>query len=361
MYGDILVATFKQLVPDTTPPSVAWTSPALNALVSGTVTLTASSTDNVAVGSVAFYLGSISTSTLIGSSSTPSGTLYSVPWDTTTAANGSTTLWALSTDTSNNTSTASTTVIVNNPPSVPSAPQSLASTPGNTSVSLSWLAPSSNGGASLTQYLVYDRLTGSSTFALYATTTPSQTTSTVTGLTNGQSYDLEVLAQNSVGTSTASNIASSTPYTVPGAPTGVTATSTVSQQASVSFVAPASNGGSAITLYTITSNPGNLTATTTVATTTVVSGLTNGTSYTFTVFATNAAGNSATSSPSNSVTPTGPYITWTLMPQTSVWPTHSQYMSIRYDPVSTQTYVFAGGAGASSIYSSEHYFYNAAR
>jgi hypothetical protein len=100
---------------DTTPPSVIIVLPLNGASVSSTVTLTASSTDNVAVASVAFYNGSISPSNLIGSTSTASGTLYSVPWDTTGVTNGAVTLVALSTDTSNNTSTATTTVTVANP------------------------------------------------------------------------------------------------------------------------------------------------------------------------------------------------------------------------------------------------------
>ncbi len=56
----------------------------------------------------------------------------------------------------------------------------------------------------------------------------------------------------------------------------------------VGFTAPASDGGSAITGYTATSNPGNVTASCTVPCTSIaVTGLTNGTAYTFTVVATN--------------------------------------------------------------------------
>jgi hypothetical protein len=77
----------------------------------------------------------------------------------------------------------------------------------------------------------------------------------------------------------------------------------------VSWTAPASNGGSAITSYTVTPFIGS-TAQTPVtvsgsppATTTTVTGLTNGTSYTFTVSATNATGTGPASTPSNAVTP----------------------------------------------------------
>ncbi|TPW10332.1 MAG: fibronectin type III, partial [Halothiobacillaceae bacterium] len=89
--------------------------------------------------------------------------------------------------------------------------------------------------------------------------------------------------------------------TIPGAPVIGTATSGDSQ-ATVSFTAPTSNGGSAITGYTVTSSPGGITATGTASPLTVM-GLTNGTAYTFTVTASNAVGQSAASGASNSVTP----------------------------------------------------------
>ena len=92
---------------------------------------------------------------------------------------------------------------------------------------------------------------------------------------------------------------------VPGAPTIGTA-SAGNAQASVSFTAPVSNGGSTITSYTATSNPGNITKTLSQAGsgTITVTGLTNGTAYTFTVTATNANGTGAASAASNAVTPT---------------------------------------------------------
>ena len=96
----------------------------------------------------------------------------------------------------------------------------------------------------------------------------------------------------------------SPPGSVPGAPTAVSAVAG-NTQAVVSFTAPADNGGSAITSYTVTSSPGNFTATG-AASPITVTGLTNGTAYTFTVRAANGVGLGTASSPSNSITPSSP-------------------------------------------------------
>ncbi len=88
---------------------------------------------------------------------------------------------------------------------------------------------------------------------------------------------------------------------VPGAPIIGTATAS-GGQATVSFTAPSFTGGAAISGYTVTSSPGGITATGT-SSPIAVTGLTNGTAYTFTVTATNSAGTGAASAASNSVTP----------------------------------------------------------
>jgi uncharacterized protein (TIGR02145 family) len=181
------------------------------------------------------------------------------------------------------------------PSTVPGAPTIGTATGGNAQASVAFTAPASNGGSAITGYTVTSspgNFTG----------TGSSSPITVTGLTNGTAYTFTVVATNVNGNSSPSSASNSvTPSTVPGAPTIGTATEG-NAQVSVTFTAPASNGGSAITGYTVTSNPGNITGTGASSPVTV-SGLTNGTLYTFTVVATNANGNSLSSSASNSVRP----------------------------------------------------------
>lgn len=89
---------------------------------------------------------------------------------------------------------------------------------------------------------------------------------------------------------------------VPGAPSNPAATAG-DTQASIAFVAPSNNGGSAITSYTVTVNPADVGPVLGTSSPIVVTALTNGVAYTFTVTADNAAGTGPASVASNSITP----------------------------------------------------------
>jgi hypothetical protein len=90
-------------------------------------------------------------------------------------------------------------------------------------------------------------------------------------------------------------------FTIPDPPTDVFATKGETQ-ATIEFVPPTNNGGSPITSYTVTSNPGGIVASGS-SSPIIVTGLTNGIEYTFTVVATNSAGDSVPSLVSNPITP----------------------------------------------------------
>jgi putative cell wall-binding protein len=184
------------------------------------------------------------------------------------------------------------------PNGVPGAPTNVAAVAGDERVTVTWSPPTTTGGSAISSYTVTASPGGRS-----ASTNGSGRSATVTGLTNGTAYTFTVRATNSQGTGpAASPPAAVTPYGEPRAPTGVTATAG-DRSATVRWTAPSANG-SPITSYRVTASPGTRTATVGGSTTTAtVTGLTNGTSYTFRVTATNARGTGPASAPSNSVRP----------------------------------------------------------
>ena len=111
-------------------------------------------------------------------------------------------------------------------------------------VVLSWFAAS----GSVSGYVVEISTTGSSWTTL-TTTNASTLTYTATSLTNGTWYYFRVSANSSAGQG-ASAVIAAKPMTVPGAPTGITATGIINGVA-LSWTAPASNGGSSIVGYKI--------------------------------------------------------------------------------------------------------------
>lgn len=159
---------------------------------------------------------------------------------------------------------------------------------------------SGSGGGLVIDYIVTPSPTTSP-----ATFIGSSSPITVTGLQTSTQYTYTVQGRNNFGTSLSSAASSAvTATTVSDAPT-IGAVTRGDAQVSVAFTAPTNNGGSTITGYTVTSSPGNIT-TTGSSSPILVTGLTNGTTYTFTVTATNANGNSLPSAASSSVTPASP-------------------------------------------------------
>ena len=184
----------------------------------------------------------------------------------------------------------------------PGTPTDVMASGGRGSATVHWTPPAS-GGRPITGYSV------TSTPGHVVTAASASATSTVVqGLTNGTSYTFTVSASNAVGTGHASLPSNPVvPATVPGSPTGVTA-NPGRQSATISWSAPASNGGSAIASYTVTSHPEGKTATTANGGTTsaIVSGLLGNQTYTFTVTATNAVGTSDPSVQSPAIFVLGP-------------------------------------------------------
>jgi hypothetical protein len=133
------------------------------------------------------------------------------------------------------------------------------------------------------------------------TATGSSSPLTVEGLQSDTAYTFTVTATNADGTSPASAASASvTATTVPATPSAPTASSPSAGVDRVEWTAPA-NGGKAITSYTWASNDSK---TGTTSSTTVDVAQEQGTAQTYTVFATNANGNSGTSAASNSITTT---------------------------------------------------------
>jgi Tol biopolymer transport system component len=197
------------------------------------------------------------------------------------------------------------------PAGPPGAPTAVTAVAGKGRATVQFTPPDDDGGAAITSYSVTASPGG-------ASATGAGSPIAITGLTNGTSYTFRVTATNSAGTGPASAASSSvTPIGVPGAPTGLSAIPG-SAEAAVQFTAPSDQGGSAITSYTITAAPGGATGTGAGSPITVT-GLTNGTSYTFTVTATNGAGTGPASASSNAVVPiAGP----TSSPTASFWVTN---------------------------------------
>ena len=185
-----------------------------------------------------------------------------------------------------------------NAPNVPAAPTAVS---GNGSATVT-VVPGTGSGGAATSYTVTASPSG-----LTCTVYAPATSCVISGLSNGTSYTFTSTASNSSGTAGPSPASSAiTPATKPTVVSSVAAVAG-NANAAVTFVAPESDGGSAITSYVVTSSPGGFTCTVNAPFTPpigcTVSGLTNGTAYSFTVRANNGAFTSDTSSASVPVVP----------------------------------------------------------
>ncbi|MFI7056684.1 putative Ig domain-containing protein [Streptosporangium canum] len=188
-------------------------------------------------------------------------------------------------------------------PGAPTAPTAVA---GVTSATVSWTAPASNSGT-ITGYIVTPYRNGVAQTPV--TFNASATSRTLTGLTADVPYTFTVAAVNAIGTGSASPASNPVvPYNVPGRPV-ITAATAGTSAATLTWTAPASNG-SAVTGYVVTPYINGVAQPaqtfTSTATTQIVTGLTPGTAYTFTVTAVNAAGPGQPSEPSTTATPNSP-------------------------------------------------------
>lgn len=183
-------------------------------------------------------------------------------------------------------------------PVPPGPPTSVQLQPGNESITVAWRAPANTGGAAITEYTATSEPGGQ------FCSTAKTLTCVIDGLSNGTLYTVTVTATSNSGASPPSATAGPVmPRTVPYPPMETRATPTLGQ-ATVTWAPPASDGGTPIQRYVVSASPGDRQCMAQAPhLTCVVSGLTNGVPYTFTVTAVNAVGSSAPSAPSPSVTP----------------------------------------------------------
>ena len=129
------------------------------------------------------------------------------------------------------------------PPCPAPRPASRQRPAGPPRIDLSWTAPADNGGASITGYRIEVSPNGTSSWTNRVANTGTTSTSySHTGLSAGTTRHYRVSAINSVGTGAASNVDDATTddaaATVPGAPTGLTATASGTTRIDLSWTAP---------------------------------------------------------------------------------------------------------------------------
>jgi len=172
-------------------------------------------------------------------------------------------------------------------PTVSTAPVDVSATRANKAAVVRWLAPVSDGGSAITGYVV--KLTGTSLKTVNLSSAARSIK--ISGLVNGRSYLVSVVAKNAIGNSDPSPeiriIPAVAPADVPEPPV-VQSTSVSSRSATLSF-SMGNNNGSTITLVQYSINAGG-TWTTVIGNPLLISNLTNGTTYTVLIRAKNSVG-----------------------------------------------------------------------
>ena len=175
------------------------------------------------------------------------------------------------------------------PATIPDPPRGVLATRQDSSTTVSWSAPSDNGGDLVKGYRV--RVWNEA--VIVAEVETSRTITVVTGLNNGTAYRVTATSLNSIGDSIASESVVVTPATVPDAPFALTAVRQDSG-ADLSWTNPANDGGDRITSYRVLVRTGNERPTSIISTESSASirGLENGAAYDVTVSAINSVGES---------------------------------------------------------------------
>jgi hypothetical protein len=178
------------------------------------------------------------------------------------------------------------------------SPRPLVATGGNGTITFTWDSPTAHDGT-IAGYKLYYKPSTAGSFTT-ETTTAATFTKTMTGIAAGTQY--EIYASALVESATVVSEGNATPHafattnTAPGAPQSVNASSIYSSLSNtdtmtVSWTAPTTNGGDAITSYLVTATAGGSTGTcSTSSTTCSIGGLTSGTAYTISVVANNGVG-----------------------------------------------------------------------
>ena len=177
--------------------------------------------------------------------------------------------------------------------SAPAAPGNVTATATSEAASLTWSAPSNSGatgGVPIT-YVVTSNPPG-------AGCTTNALTCGFSGLVNGTAYTFNVVAQTQYGSSAPGRSAAVTPLGLPGAPAGVVGYVGSKGSVNVTWVGPTVTGGTPVVEYIATATPGGAVCTSTGELNCTITGLSNGTAYTFTVVARNAVGPGPASPPS---------------------------------------------------------------